>query len=617
MTLVQGVNLQKSYDQGLTYIFRNANFAIDQGKHIALTGANGSGKTTLLRIIAGLEDVEGQLHIRKNLKVGYQVQEPNFPLGVSICQILEESFRELRQMSERMAELERLLEEGQYIENLDSYRRGSLEACLDEYGTLLQEYQFYGGYTKEQEMLKVAAGLGFTEKDLAREAASLSGGEKSKLLLASQLLQNLDLLLLDEPTNHLDLASLEWLEAYLRSYSGTFLIVSHDRYFLDQIAEQVWEVERGKLSVYSGNYSQYVEEKARSLKNQWLEYTKQQKSIDTLTKQAVDQRQHALKAEKASYSPDAVGDKSFLRRKAKKTMKKATVAEAKLERLQTELKVEKPFQERGMKLDFPVHSIVRGGILHVKELAFAYQPQKTLFTDLNFSLQAGSRMGIIGPNGAGKTTLFKLILGALTPVSGEIIRAGGLRIGYYSQEQETLNDTQSALENLLTSCPVEENQARTILGCLRIESEKVHLAIRQLSGGEKSKVQLAKILLSGANLLLLDEPTNHLDIGARESIEEALLHYQGAILFISHDRYFIQKMAQEIIYLNGVETRVFSGDYAAYTKESQQTGESAEEMVRQTKLLALIGRLSTLKAHEIAEKAQLEREILELSGEEV
>lgn len=603
MTQAQGMNLKKTYDQGLTYLFTDVSFTIDQGKHIALVGANGSGKTTLLRIIAGLEDADGSLHVSKKLKIGYHTQEPIYPPGKSVRAVLEENYTDLNRIATRMHELEELL-----------HTAGSdLEGCLAEYGSLQEIFQAQGGYETEQEMLKVSAGLGFTPKDLDKPAASLSGGEKSKLTLACQLLQKPDLMLLDEPTNHLDLASIEWLEHFLTRYGGTLLIVSHDRYFLDQVAEEIWELEHGSLTMYSGNYSRYIDEKKKRLKNQWLEYSKQQKAMQSLAKQVRDQRNYAEQAERSAHGP-VEADKSFLRRKAKKTMHKAKVAEAKLERLETRDRVEKPQEEREIKLHFPIQNEVRGGILHVKNLEMAYQPDAVLFKDLSFSLFAGGKTGIIGPNGAGKTTLFKLILGALEPVAGEIVKAGGLRIGYYSQEQETLKGEQSALQNILNSTPVDETLARTILGCLHIEKEQVHVLVNQMSGGEKSKIQLAKILLSGANLLLLDEPTNHLDISAREGIEDALLQYPGAVLFISHDRYFIQKMAQELIYLNGAETKIFPGNYQAFKAAAENPPVSAEEMIRNTRLAALLGRLSILKETEVEEKERLKQQIDELAS---
>lgn len=603
MTLIQANNLAKSFDQGLTYIFRDVHFTIDEGKHIALVGANGSGKSTILKILAGLEDGEGVVQRRRGLRIGYQVQEPSFGQEVTVQDVLNECFREVQNLRERLDVLETMM---------SSVERGQLTEVLEEYGVLLERFEILGGYTFEQEIFRVVTGLGLKEADLTRRARSLSGGEKSKLLLACRLLEKPDLLMLDEPTNHLDVDSLEWLEAFLQGYVGTWIIVSHDRYFLDQVAGEVWELERGQIERYTGNYSQYVEEKERRWKHQWAEYEKQQREIAGLHQQIQDQRANAAKAEKNAWSRISDGDPNFWAKKAAKVAKKAKVAEAKYDKLLTTKRVDKPFEEREIKIKFPVETNTSGTILHVKELAMAYEPGETLFQDLSFSLSSQSRVGVVGPNGAGKTTLFRLILGEIQPVAGEIVTSGRIQIGYYSQGQENLNDTQSALENILSTCRVDETTVRNILGCVKMEQEKVHVPVRFLSGGEKSKVQLCKILLSGANLLILDEPTNHLDIACHEAIETALLQYPGAILFISHDRYFLQKLADSIVYIHGDQTRVHQGDYASFRARMHDTArmESPEEMIWKTRHAALLSQLSLLGEHQVEEKERLTAEIL-------
>lgn len=606
MTLIQGFNLAKSYDQGLTYLFKNINFTIDEGKHIALVGANGSGKTTLLKIIAGVEDVNnGNVLIKNGLRIGYQTQEPAFGPEVLVRDLLEESFAELKQMKERMVELEFLMSQEE-----------DLEPILEEYGKVQESFELLGGYTIDQEMVKVVKGLGLEEGDLKRPALSLSGGEKSKILLACQLLEKPDLLLLDEPTNHLDVESLEWLEEFLNQYSGIFLVVSHDRYFLDQVAGEIWEIERGELYQMPGNYSQYLEEKDKRLKAQWAEYEKQQRQLKMMNQQIQSLRTFGRKGEKnAGLITEGGIDKSFIKAKASKMMKKAKVVEAKRERLLTKDRVKKPWEERKIHIQFPIELEAFGEIMHLKELSMAYKAGEWLFQNLNCGISANNRVGVIGPNGAGKTTLFKLILDELLPITGEVVQSGRVRIGYYSQEQETLDEEKSALENILNDCKVDETMIRTILGCLKLEKDKVLVPVKYLSGGEKSKVQLSKILLSGANLLLLDEPTNHLDIEAREAIEEALLQYPGAMLFITHDRFFLQKLADQLIYINGDESRVHLGDYRSFRNKVQSEEEgspSPEEMILETRLVALLGKLSNLREEQEEERAELEVEILAL-----
>lgn len=606
MTLMQGINLAKSYDQGLTYLFKNISFTIDEGKHIALVGANGSGKTTLLKMIAGVEDVNiGSVLTKKGLRIGYQRQEPVFGPDTLVRNLLEESFAELKLMKERMVELEFLMSQGE-----------DLELVLEEYGKIQEIFEFLGGYTIDQEMVKVIKGLGLEEDDLQRPAVSLSGGEKSKVLLACQLLEKPDLLLLDEPTNHLDVKSLEWLEEFLDQYSGTFLVVSHDRYFLDQVAGEIWEIDRGELYQMSGNYSQYIEEKDRRLKAQWAEYEKQQRQLKTMNQQIQSFRTFGKKSEKnAGMITEGGMDKSFFKAKASKMMKKAKVVEAKRERLLNKDRVKKPWEERKIQIQFPVKLEAFGEIMHLKELSMAYKPEEWLFKNLNCSISADCRVGVIGSNGAGKTTLFKLILHELQPITGEVVQGNRVRIGYYSQEQETLDLEKSALENILMDCQVDETMIRTILGCLKLEKDKVLVPVKYLSGGEKSKVQLSKILLSGANLLLLDEPTNHLDIESREAIEEALLQYPGAMLFISHDRFFLQKLANQLININGGESRVHLGDYRSFRNkvQSEEGGSpSPEDMILETRLTALIGKLSHLREEQEEERVELEMEILAL-----
>jgi ATP-binding cassette subfamily F protein 3 len=605
MTLLQVNHLAKSYDQGLSYIFTDVDFTVDEGKHIALVGANGSGKSTLLKIIAALEDHEGMIQRKRGLRIGYQVQEPSFKPEVTVKAVLDQCFREVRDLQERLGVLEA---------RMGSAQKEDLANVLEEYGGLQERFEILGGYTYEQEMLRVVRGLGLKESDLNRSAQSLSGGEKSKLLLACQLLEKPDLLLLDEPTNHLDVESLEWLEGFLQEYVGTLLIVSHDRYFLDQVAGEVWELERERMNQYFGNYSQYIEEKERRQKNQWAEYEKQQREIASLHQQMQEQRVNAGKAEKDARAGADDGDKSFWARKAAKVAKKVKVAQAKREKLLTTKRLEKPFEENEVKIQFPVETRTSGTILHVKELAMAYEPDQPLFQDISFDLGSRNRVGVVGANGAGKTTLFRLILGQVQPITGEIVTSGRVKISYYSQEQENLNDAQSALENILTNCRVDETTARSILGCVKMEKEKVHVPVRHLSGGEKSKVQLCKILLSGANLLILDEPTNHLDISCREAVETALLQYPGAILFISHDRYFLQKLADVIVYIDGERTRVHHGDYASFRSRIHNAASiaSPEVLVWETRHAALLGQLSLLKEHQEEEKVRLSAEIFYL-----
>lgn len=552
MSYIRGINLCKSYDEGLTYLFRGVELAVDQGKHIALIGANGTGKSTLLRILAGLEPVEGILQSKGGLTVYLHRQQPEWSEGVTVDAVLDDTLAELRKMRERLHALE--------AEMAD--RSGDeLTRRLEEYGHVQSQFEQMGGYTFEQEKIRVLKGLGLKEQDLQRAAHSLSGGEQSKLRLACSLLHQDDILLFDEPTNHLDVESMEWLEGYLRESKGTWIVTSHDRYFLDQVAEEIWELEHGILQTYSGNYTQYVAEKERRLQYQWKEYEKQQRELKHLTQQIHDQRIYGTRAEKQGHGE-----------RVTRVMKKAKVAEAKREKVLSSNRVEKPFEEAEIKVRFSGVELMSGVILWGKDLTMGFAGASPLFAELNFSLPAQGRMGMIGRNGAGKTTLLQIIHGDQRPISGEVILAGRVRMAYYTQGQETLRLEESALENILSATEAEEGTVRTLLGVLRIEKEKAQIPVKYLSGGERSKVQLVQILLSGANLLLLDEPTNHLDIDCREGLERALLQFPGAIIFTSHDRYFLQKLAQQVLYLDGVRSQMIWQDYRSFRQEWERRG---------------------------------------------
>ena len=528
MSIVVAEGLAKSY--GAQDVFWDVSFRIARGDRIALVGPNGVGKTTLLKLIAGLEaPTAGRIHRARRLRIGYLPQEAELAGHRTLRQEMLTVFADLRAQEAELRRLER--------EMADPARR---DRALKRYGKLLEEFELAGGYDFEHRIDRVLTGLGFREDEHRYPLAILSGGQKTRALLAKLLLQEPDLLLLDEPTNHLDLAAMEWLEDYLSEWKGSFVVAAHDRYFLDKLVERVWELGFGHLEQYPGNYSRYVQLRAERLERREAEYRAQQEYI--------------AKTE------------AFIRRyRAGQRAREARGRQKRLAHLQ---RLERPRRARTMKLS--IETDLRGGdlVLTTKDLAVGYRT--ALFTCPDLCLRRGERAALVGPNGSGKTTFLKTIVGQVRPLRGEVRLGHNVRVGYLAQAHEGLNRDNTILEEILEVRNLPLQRARTFLGRFLFSGDDVFKRVGDLSGGERSRVALARLTLEGANFLLLDEPTNQLDIPSREVLEEVLADFEGTILLVSHDRYLINALATQVWIIEDGGLNVYQGDYADYLKRREK-----------------------------------------------
>lgn len=528
MSIVTAENLSKYY--GAQDIFSGVSFQISHGDKIALVGANGVGKTTLLRIIAGLETPSsGQLHMAKGIRIGYLSQQANAQIERTLYQEMLGVFAHLQAQQERLRELE--------AEMADPDRRAK---AMERYGELLQLFELAGGYTYEHEIKRVLIGLGFKKTDFDQSMAMLSGGQRTRAQLAKLLLSNPNLLLLDEPTNHLDLQATQWLEEYLAQWKGSLVVVAHDRYFLDKVANRVWEMSFGALEQYSGNYTHYITLRAECYRQRQTEYEAQQ--------------QYITRAEE------------FIRRyKAGQRSREARGREKCLHRLEL---IERPRQQKPMKLELT--SKVRGGnhVLTMRGLRVGYHRPLIRCPDL--LLLRRQRAALLGPNGCGKTTLLKTIIGEVPPLAGEVKLGINVQVAYLAQGHENLHEENTVLDEILRVKDLPLETARGYLGRFLFTGDDVFKRIANLSGGERSRVALAMLALQGANLLLLDEPTNQLDIPSQELLEQVLQNFDGTILFVSHDRYFIDALATQVWVVEKGELRVYEGNYSTYLEQTAE-----------------------------------------------
>jgi ATP-binding cassette subfamily F protein 3 len=519
MSIVSASNLAKSY--GLQDVFNGVSFEVPHGAKIALVGPNGSGKTTLLRLIAGLEEpTAGTLHQAKSMRVAYLPQQADFSNSGTLWQAMLEVFAPLLAQEADLRRLE--------VAMANPATRGE---ALQRYGTALEAFELAGGYTYEQRIAQVLSGLGFDEHDFGRPVEHLSGGQKTRALLAHLLLEEPDLLLLDEPTNHLDLAGIEWLENYLNAWKGALLIVAHDRAFLDAIVEQVWELEWGRLERYRGNYSAYIAQKAERLARQQAEYRRQQQFI--------------------------AHTEEFIRRNiAGQRSREAKGRQKRLERMEW---IEQPHEYRPLSLD--LGDAARSGDY---DLTIGYNPSAPLFTAQELELRRGRRVALLGPNGSGKTTLVRTLLGEVPPLAGRVRTGANVHIGYFPQGHAGLPTEKTVLDTLLDAGELTLSQARNLMGRYRFSGDDVFKQVGNLSGGEQARVALAVLTLQGANVLILDEPTNHLDIPSQEVLQEALSGFGGTLLIVTHDRYLIHKLTTCVWAIEDGQLREFRGGYQEY-----------------------------------------------------
>ncbi|PGK47714.1 ABC transporter ATP-binding protein [Bacillus anthracis] len=532
MTICSVNNVTKSF--GGNIIFENISLEIKNGERVGLVGRNGSGKTTIFQLLTGMESLDtGAIHMKKGTRIGHVAQIPKFDEGMTVYDVLSSAFKTEKELEREMRTLEKNMAEEQ--------EPSALQKLMERYGVIQEKFAFLGGYEIEANIMKVANGLQVTEL-FPRSFLELSGGEQTKVSLAYMLLQKPDLLLLDEPTNHLDLFAVEWLEQFLKEYNGTVMVISHDRYFLDEVVTKIFDLEDGEIHVYHMNYSRFVEEKEERLLQEFQAYQEQQKKIKKMKEAIKRLREWANQA-----NPPNEG-----------LHKRARSMERALERME---KLKKPILERKqMGLQFEGQERSGKDVVVMKEVSkgFADYP---LFNEVNLHVRFQERAAIVGRNGTGKTTLLKLLLEEIEPDAGEIRIGSSVKIGYLSQHAYG-NMKSNVLEAFRECVAVTEGEARHILAKFLFYGPAVFKKVTQLSGGEKMRLRLAQLMYQDINFLILDEPTNHLDIESREVLEEALEQYNGTILAVSHDRYFLNKLFEKTYWIDERKLFEFAGNYA-------------------------------------------------------
>ena len=518
-------------------IFSDATFHINDGERAALVGSNGAGKTTLLRIIVGeLPADGGEITTAKDKTIGYLPQQQGYHSENSIYEDLLDVKKDIVELDRSIRGMEQQMPQASGAE---------LEAMLEKYHRLQTEFEARDGYACKSQIMGIINGLGFCGGDVDQCINTLSGGQKTRVALGKLLLLEPDLLILDEPTNHLDLSSIEWLENYLANYKGSVLIVSHDRYFLDRISEKVIEIDHGTITVFSGNYSDYAKKKEQLRSNLRKQYENYERTV---------KHQEAVIEKLRSFNRE-------------KSIKRAESREKMLEKLTP---VEKPAEQgRTIHFELSPEKVSGNDVLFVEGFAKSFG-ENHLFDHVTFDLHRGQRAAIIGKNGTGKTTLLKILCQELPPDRGSARFGTNVEIGYYDQEHNVLHEDKTIFDEIHDDYPdLNNTKIRNVLAAFLFTGDDVYKKISLLSGGEKGRVSLAKLMLSKANLLLLDEPTNHLDIESKEILEEALNNYTGTVLFVSHDRYFIQKTATKILDLTGNALLSYDGDYSWYLQKKE------------------------------------------------
>ncbi|AAP07308.1 ABC transporter ATP-binding protein [Bacillus cereus] len=532
MTICSVNNVTKSF--GGNTIFENISLEIKNGERVGLVGRNGSGKTTIFGLLTGMESLDaGAIHMKKGTRIGHVAQIPKFDEVMTVYDVLSSAFKVEKELEKEMHALEKNMAVEQ--------EQSALEKLMERYGVIQEKFAFLGGYEIEANIMKVANGLQVTDL-FSRVFTELSGGEQTKVSLAYMLLQKPDLLLLDEPTNHLDLFAVEWLEQFLKEYTGTVIVISHDRYFLDEVVTKIFDLEDGEIHVYHTNYSQFVEEKEERLLQEFQAYQEQQKKIKKMKEAIKRLREWANQA-----NPPNEG-----------LHKRARNMERALERIE---KLKRPILERKqMGLQFEGQERSGKDVVVMKEVSkgFAGRP---LFEQANLHVRFQERAAIVGRNGTGKTTLLKLLLEEINPDVGEIRIGSSVKIGYLSQHTYG-NVKSNVLEAFREYVAVTEGEARHILAKFLFYGPAVFKKVTQLSGGEKMRLRLAQLMYQDINFLILDEPTNHLDIESREVLEEALEQYNGTILAVSHDRYFLNKLFEKTYWIDECKLFEFAGNYA-------------------------------------------------------
>lgn len=530
---------------GADTLFENVSLDVSDNSRIALVGRNGVGKSTLLKMIIGNESPDaGQITKKKGLTIGYLAQNTGLESDKTIYAEMLSVFERLQIMEKNLHEMEAKIADPGADHSSSAYSQ-----LLNQYDQLLHDFEEQNGYGYEAEVRSVLHGFHFEQEDYDRKISSLSGGQKTRLALAKLLLEQRDLLILDEPTNHLDIDTLTWLEGYVQNYKGALLIVSHDRYFLDRIVNEVYEISHHHSSYYKGNYSAYIDQKAERLRQDWKNYEKQQAEISKLE--------------------DFV-NKNLVRAS---TTKRAQSRRKQLEKME---RLERPEgDEKGPHFKFTADSQSGNIVLTVKDAAIGYDG-RIISSPINIDLRKNQVMAIVGPNGIGKTTLLKSVLGQIPFVKGSSEFGTNVKVGYYDQEQHNLHDKKTVLNELWDDHPTTpEKDIRSILGSFLFIGDDVSKVVHNLSGGEKARLLLTKLAMKHDNFLILDEPTNHLDIDSKEVLENAVMDFNGTVLFVSHDRYFINKVATCVLEIAPQGSTLYLGDYDYYLEKKAEQEEIA------------------------------------------
>ena len=581
-------NLNKSF--GIDSILENVNFTVNEYDKIGIIGVNGTGKTTLFKIISGIYGYDsGDIYTSKDCEIGYLEQNTNFHSENTILEEVLEVFKDVIEMEKYLRDLEHKISEESSNTNSTT-----LEKLMNEYSNKLEAFSDMNGYGYKSEATGVLKGLGFSDEDMDKPISILSGGEKTRVLLGKLLLKKPTLLLLDEPTNHLDSEAIEWLEVFLKQYKGTVILISHDRYFLDQVVNRIFEIHNKKLKTYNGNYSDFIKASAiekelelKKFEDQQKDIKKQEESIERL--KAFGREKHLKRArskEKALAKVDVLDKPEAYRKKA--------------------------------KIEFNPSVTSGNDVLQLRDISMGYG-ERILFKDLNLDIYRGEKVALIGANGIGKSTLFKIIMNEITPLSGDIKFGTNVNVSYFHQEQKTLNLDNTIIDEIWEdNKQLTQTSLRTMLGAFLFEGEEVFKKISTLSGGERARVAILKLILSNANLLLLDEPTNHLDIDSKEVLEEALSSYTGTIFTISHDRYFLNTVVDKVLVLdeNGITEYLGNYDYYIEKKKQVQEMNTVEVVEEKTKTQLKEEKRKEREQREAEKKNRVKRQNIEKEIEE-
>lgn len=550
-----------------TLVLENVTFEAYAGEKVGIVGDNGSGKSTILKLIAGVLPMhyypgypqtssygydEGFISIPKDAVCAYLEQIPDYDASYKVIDVLKMAFQEVYSLEEKMRELE------QQMTTLDAI---PLEKALKQYSTLTAQYEVKGGYQTDEKLHKICTGLKFSDSFLKKEFRLLSGGEKTTVLLGKLLMDQPDILLLDEPTNHLDMESIAWLEDYIKNYTGIVMIVSHDRYFLDNTVGKIVEIEDKVAVSYRGNYSSYVKQKEENMRIEYEHYIEQQKKITSMEKAVKDLRDWAIRADNNKF------------------FKRAASIQNKLDRME---RIKRPvFERQNMKLEVKASKRSGNETLIVKGLCKCFE-DKVIFRDANVLISYQERVALIGANGCGKTTLLKMLFGEEVPDAGEVRFGASVKVAYLPQNFSFKNEELTVLECFREDIYILEGKAREYLSKYLFFGNSVFTKVKQLSGGERIRLMLAKMLYEEVNLLILDEPTNHLDLSSIETLEETLQEFDGTVFFISHDRYLINKIAKRVVEIEDCIFKSYIGNYDTYVEEKLKTATAIQQTEKVT-----------------------------------